>query len=284
MLQGSLSFENVVLVSLSGIPGVGKSTAVALLKESNVLQQLLDPLEKSAIVRLREEPSALWRQRQWTTRFYANPKERALSFQNIVFITHVEAVRETVREAQDYLRRRYGSPFARRILLVVERCMWDQLLFWKVQGSDDMDDDAYMMVWREWNAFVPRVQKILFFETSDIEQTMARVRRRNLREELSKSVSPSTTESSGGDEKQEDQNSQKQGGLTLEYQTTLYNKHCAWYSDSGYTRIEYTEHGALKKEHTIECARLNVDMPYHDQPEALQRLAETLAAELKQYI
>lgn len=258
MLKGFLpcDFKNVVLVSLSGIPGVGKSTAVSLLKKSKLLEDVLFTGEHSTkretthIVYVKE-PSDLWRARGWTSRFYSDPEKRALAFQFLIFTTHTEAVQKRIKKSS------YNAE-GHKIICIVERCMWDQLLFWKVQGVDPMDDDAYMRVWSMWRAFLPDVSKIFFCKTSDIQSTMERVKRRDRKEEFTQSDAQNT-------------------GLTLEYQTKLYKKHCEWYTEGTASIPE--ARGSNPK-----CAHLNMDMPYHNQPEELKRLAIMLADNLREYI
>lgn len=264
MLKGSLgiNWENVVLVSLSGIPGVGKSTAVSLLKKSKLLEDALFVNEYATkrdtthIIYVKE-PSDLWRTHGWTTKFYSKPKKRALAFQFLIFTTHTEAVQK--RLLKTVQQSSYNAK-EDKIICIVERCMWDQLLFWKVQGVDSMDDDAYMRVWNMWRAFLPDVSKIFFCKTTDIQSTMERVRTRDRIEETTLQ-----------------KNSTDSNGLTLEYQTKLYEKHCEWYTEGNASIPE--AHGTNPK-----CVHLNMDMPYHDQLDELKRLAHLIAPELREYI
>lgn len=257
-VKGSPSslFENVTLVCISGIIGVGKSTAIRLLQENpNLILQHLDSSKSEDSVSLCfvKEPSELWRQRQWTTRFYENPQKRALAFQLLVFTTHVAAVRETVEAAKRL------QPHPQKIICIIERSMWDQLLFWKVQGVDSMEDDAYMQTWTLWNEFLPPVSKIFFCKTSNLSATMARVQLR----------------ASMIEEEKE--------GVSLEYQTLLYEKHCEWYTE-GKTNISWTQEGKTYTEKGIDCVHLNTDLPYHEDEDVLKELACELAEELKEYI
>jgi len=282
--------NNVTLVSLSGIPGVGKSTAVSLLQSSSYLEDEVfkyDEFKKNNVhIIYVKEPSDKWRKHGWTTRFYEEPKKRALAFQFIVFTTHVRAVQKALLKKREEIILKYGSFDAEKhkMICIVERCMWDQLLFWKVQLSDDMDDDAYMRVWNMWRQFLPDVSKIFFCKTTNIEATMERVKRRDRREELAFSTplmpfelvtNPNEEGSVGFLLIQEEE--EKKGGLTLEYQTKLYEKHCEWYTEGTASIPE-------AKGENPKCVHLNVDMPYHDQPDELKRLASLLAENLREYI
>lgn len=278
MSRGSLLWDNVVLVSISGIIGAGKSTAITLLEENQdlVLKYLGSQNVSLCFVK---EPSNKWRKHGWTTQFYADPKRMALAFQFLVFTTHVKAVEKAISRKREEEKRR-GAPVG-RIICIVERCMWDQLLFWKIQTERDdyvgetsnvetphvetphvettMEDDAYMQVWNRWNDFLPPISKIFFCKTSDLNKTMERVKLR----------------ASMIEEEKE--------GVSLEYQKILYEKHCEWYTE-GKTNITYTDGKHKRVKHTIDCVHLNTDLPFHTDGDALKELACELAEELREYI
>lgn len=262
MSRGSPLFDNVTLVSISGIIGVGKSTAITLLEENPemILKELYSPPKGgNTTVHLCfvKEPSKKWRKHGWTKRFYANPIERALSFQLLIFTTHVDAVRKAVAKKKLEIEKLPASKA--HILCIVERSMWDQLLFWKIQGSDPMDDDAYMRTWRKWNEFLPPISKIFFCKTSDLNATMQRVQlRASLIEE-------------------------EKDGVSIEYQTLLYEKHCEWYTE-GTTNISYQDGKYARTEKSIKCVHLNTDLPYHEDEGVLQELGKKLAEELNEFI
>lgn len=251
-------FDGVILVSISGIIGAGKSVLVNMLKENPEL--ISDHLVSSRTIHycLVKEPSAKWRKRGWTQRFYANKKEKALSFQLLVFTTHVDAVRKAVERK----KREIGSFDSTKhvMICIVERCMWDQLLFWKIQDMDSMDDDAYMETWSKWNDFLPPVSKIFFCKTTHLDKTMERVALR----------------ASMIEEEKE--------GVSLEYQTLLYEKHCEWYPDTGKTNISWTHGKHAYAERSLDCVHLNTDLPYHEDEAVFKELACEIAEELKVYI
>jgi deoxyadenosine/deoxycytidine kinase len=258
MSRGSL-FKNVTLVSISGIIGAGKSMLIKTLSERPEL--ILEHIESKDSINLCfvKEPSPKWRKHGWTQRFYANPKEKALAFQLLVFTTHVKAVEKAIRKKREEVGSPKGSQKDSPIICIVERSMWDQLLFWKIQGVDSMEDDAYMQVWSRWNEFLPPVSKIFFCKTSDLSKTMERVALR----------------ASMIEEEKE--------GVSLEYQTLLYEKHCEWYTD-GKTNIVWTHGKYTSVEKGVNCVHLSTDMPYHEDEAALKELAYELAEELKEYV
>lgn len=250
MNKGSL-FENVTLVSLSGTIGAGKSVAIARLRESGYVQQELGDDVDVVLVR---EPSEKWRKHGWTPAFYKAPKDRALAFQFLIFTTHVRAVEKAILDAREAQKELGDAASPRPIVCIVERCMWDQLLFWKVQGSDPMDDDAYMQVWKRWDELLPPVSIIFFFKTTNLQTTMERVVERGIEEEKD---------------------------MSIEYQTALFEKHTSWYPEGGYTHIEYKDGKHLRVVSSVKCVHVNTDSPYRDKDEALRGLARTLAQHLK---
>jgi deoxyadenosine/deoxycytidine kinase len=281
MSRGSPFWDNVVIVSISGIIGAGKSTAITLLDENQdlVLKYLGSPNTCLCFVK---EPSKKWRKHGWTNQFYADPQKMALAFQFLVFTTHVKAVEKAIRKKREEHKQK--GTHIERIICIVERCMWDQLLFWKIQGrntgsdygsdygsdsdpdleegspphSSSMEDDAYMQVWNRWNDFLPPVSKIFFCKTSDLNKTMERVKLR----------------ASMIEEEKE--------GVSLEYQQLLYNKHCEWYTE-GKTSITYMDGKHKRIESSIDCVHLNTDLPFHTDGDALRELACELAEELREY-
>lgn len=252
-------FDGVTLVSISGIIGAGKSMLVKALEENPHI--ILDHLDSSTHICFVKEPSPKWRKHGWTQRFYADTKGKALAFQLLVFTTHVDAVRKAVQKKKKEIESKTGSPFdakKERIICIVERSMWDQLLFWKIQGVDSMEDDAYMATWCKWNEFLPPISKLFFCKTSDLTKTMERVQlRASMIEE-------------------------EKDGVTLEYQTLLYTKHCEWYPE-GKSNIVWTHGKYTFRENGVDCVHLSTDLPYHEDEAVLKELACELAEELKEY-
>ena len=208
--------------AFAGIPGVGKSTLLKKMYKSGKLEAALKQrLDYDFVICYVKEPSKLWREKGWLANFYENPDKRALSFQCLVFDTHVDAVLDKLSK----------TPPETLVILITERCMWCQLLFWKVQcdlnraSAEPMDDEAYCRMWRKWRLLIPDVDKIFFCQTSNIQHTMRRIATRAHNEELGIFQSSSEGTSTG-----EEEDIQKAGGLTLEYQTSLMQKHQEWYT------------------------------------------------------
>lgn len=257
----TLPYKNVVLVALSGIPGAGKSTAIRELEQSTILnQRLFDAFpKKKIVVRYVLERSDEWKAKGYLKEFYSNISERALSFQLIVFHSHIEAVQEALRDHGD----------DKFIVCIVDRSVWDQLLFWKHQdrSRDFMDDNAYMLDWNMKSQLIPPVSMIFFCKTKDIQTTMRRMKKReslnsiNGREQLLASMA--------NDNDDDDENTiiENAGGIKLDYQTNLYEKHCQWFASP------LTIHG-------VPCVHLDTQMPYHNDYNALEELAMRLSDEI----
>lgn len=241
------------------------------------------------------EPSGLWREKGYLQAFYEDPKANALAFQLIVFDTHVDAVQKAIypyKDATDTL-----------VVVLVERSMWDQLLFWKLQidlarNKDDvLDDAAYMGVWQKWNMCLPRIEKIFYCSTSDIQKTMQRVKLRARREELgisksgqsipndlvSRSETPSPPPAGT-----EDQPIESVGGLSLEYMVALKNKHDEWYMEP-FAQVPEKDLTIGNDDTTLDlpfvfCSHVNMDLPFHNDREQVEALAKFLAEKMVKFL
>ncbi len=240
--------ERVYLVQLSGIPGCGKSSALRRLRDTGMLQSCLGSGWR---VRFLEEPVELWQQKGWLGKFYADPDHYALAFQLIVFRTHVAAVEALLTEEA-------ATNDSRPLIIIAERSMLDERLFWQLQvdigryTADEMHDEAYTGIWELWKRFVPVPSLIVLFYTSDIQHTMQRLQSRGRAEELCPSPPGPGTELI-----------LDVGGLTAAYQELLFEKHCEWFATP-------------TARDGIPCTHVNVDAPYHVSDGSLKELADTL--------
>ena len=171
----------VYCVTLSGIPGCGKSSLLKGFRKTGFLQEELDKIPQSPLVLIVLEPSKLWRTMGWLQEFYSNPSQNAAAFQFLVFDSHVDAVEAAIEEGKT----RVGTYSS--ILLITERGMLDQLLFWRQQvdanhaSATPLYDAAYTRIWSKWNRFVPTPSLMIFMYTSDLQSTMKRVKARRER-------------------------------------------------------------------------------------------------------
>lgn len=266
------SSPRVLLVSFSGIVGVGKSTIIKRLRKTNALK---DALPSSTYVSYVLEPSRLWQERGWLAKFYANPSHAAAAFQLQVFCTYVEAVEKAIDET----RLPAGTTTH---VIVVERSMFCQRLFWEQQRdggmatADDNYNDAYVLVWQRWRRFIPEVGLIFLFATSNLEFTMRRVQTRARAEELGASSSsaedqPLNASVAGLDT--ESEHVKQVGGLTREYQERLQRKHLEWYTEPRAHPLGAPEEG-------IPCVHISADSPFHVDDGTLQTLATLMAAHI----
>lgn len=185
MIKQRGSVFNCLLVSLSGVIGVGKSTLIHELVnkiKELLLSKINLPEGKHLEVVVVQEPVDEWRSKGWLQDFYANPEKNALAFQMLVYKTHIKAI-------QGALERWENDPTA-IVVCITERSMWDQLLFWKLQvelGRDvALADDAYMEGWSLWKECIPLVSRIFYCKTSTLDQTLERIKLRGRQEEASK--------------------------------------------------------------------------------------------------
>jgi deoxyadenosine/deoxycytidine kinase len=186
------------------------------------------------------EPSDLWRARGWLQAFYEKAVRRGFAFQDIVYDTHVDAVRNKLIEVGN------DKP----VVCVVERCMYDQLLFWTVRCElagpefEPIEDDAYAGLWRKWkDLLIPRVRAIFYLEVSSLEELQRRIKSRGRAEE--------------------------QNGISPEYLEALWDKHNEWMTEP----LTSFPNGD-----SVPCVHINMDAPLTD---IFNDIAVTMAAKIK---
>lgn len=267
----------VFLFPISGIVGSGKSTAMKRLKNSGLLldevHRLWDDTDTLPDVVFVQEPIKLWREKGWVQRYYAEPDLYAAAFQFIVFCTHAQAIEQCIKD---------NAVANRSLVIICERSMYDQLLFWYQQRdlnkltADDMYHDAYMMMWELRHRYVPKPSGIFFFYTSDIQQTMLRVKRRARAEELGVSSYESAEDSLNSSRsgltasKAGPEEIQEVNGLTVDYQERLLERHQAWFTEPIARPPGADASG-------IPCMHVIADAPFHDNDGSLLSLAKRMA-------
>lgn len=247
-----MSRQGLFVFSLSGIPGVGKSTLERCLEANDCLKNKLTEAlgtTTGVSVRFAYEPSAQWEEAGWLATFYSDTQRHAFPFQLLVFDTYVDAVNAQLdslgtTNKEDEI-----------VVCVTERCMWDQLLFWKLQcaltvdkndsSSASLEDVTYMRIWNKWRSFLPNPDKIFFCATSRLEDTLVRVEARN-----------------GSDS----------AGLTHDYEQALLNIHREWFTTPN---TSFPDTGSQ-----IPCVHINMDASYHTDAVALDTLATKIAQEM----
>lgn len=264
----------VITASISGIVGCGKTTAIKRLRKTGLLKAALPLNVHLSFVR---EPSRLWQERGWLAKFYGDPSHNAAAFQFQVFTTYVEAVERTLKEDP-------CPPGCDTHLLIVERSMFDQRLFWKKQcasgmkTADDNYDEAYTLVWSRWREFIPEVNIIFLFQTSDINTTMRRVQARARAEEMGASFSSAEDQplnaSCAGLLNTEAAPIQQVGGLTLAYQEQLHRMHREWFTEPRAHPLGCTDPRGIR------CVHVSADDAYHVNDGSLLRLAQLLAGHI----
>lgn len=156
--------SNIFTVSLEGIIGVSKSTLLRRMEEHRMIEQELTDILKHNNVFVEYQLEPVWR---WGPiedggngmlgDFYDNRTANAYPFQVQVFEDYVDVVRDKIRP---YLKdsndpERAGKP----MVLIVERSMFSQLLFWRLQEDDGhttiTQRTRYMRQWVTWFGHVP---------------------------------------------------------------------------------------------------------------------------------
>jgi deoxyadenosine/deoxycytidine kinase len=249
-----VSMDNVHVIGVVGIIGVSKSTAIDMLEKSGTLSRKL--IKRNAHVCFFQEPSREWRTKGYLQAFYENPAENAAAFQIIVFASAVRAFEELVAE----MRKMHPDPQT-PIVVIADRTHIDQLLFWNLQcdrgNSNWLMNEAYMGVWELWRRFVPIPRHILFFQTSTVQQCMQRLAER------------ANAPHNDGTEVTE------VNGVTIEYQTQLFAKHCRWYTTP-------LAHPPFATPEGIPCTHINVDADFRHDADAFAQLEIRVWEEIKQ--
>jgi deoxyadenosine/deoxycytidine kinase len=262
--------RKIFVVGCCGIPGVGKSSALKRFEKTGVIQELLDAQwennqtkelvahQFSPTVRFVREPTKEWRSKGWLAAYYADQDQEAACFQLNVFDSHVRAVEAAIASA----------PADRDLVLIQERTMYDQQLFWRQQialgfrTATPHYDQAYQAMWSRWRHFVPEPNVLLLFQTSDIQMTMRRVQARARVEEMGASFSESDLTRIP-----EESEITNVGGLTTAYQERLLDLHQQWFSTP-----TARPPGAPKD--GVPCVHINVDAPFHVDDAHLRVLAQ----------
>lgn len=251
-------------VGCCGIIGVGKSSALKRWSKTGILQTILDSAlaainpeseDKPPLICFVPEPTKEWRAKGWLQTYYDNQSEEAFWFQIQVFQSHVEAVEAVIAAA----------PPDRDLILIQERTMYDQRLFWEQQRTlgyrtaTDRHHATYMGIWQRWRQFVPEPSFLLLFETSSLQTTMQRVLARARVEEMGGSFSETELPQTGTE-------IQNAAGVTLNYQENLLKLHHEWYS-------EPVAHPPSAGPEGIPCFGVNADKPFHVDDAHLAALA-----------
>lgn len=264
--------NRVFLFGFSAIIGTGKTSAMKRLEKEQTLQRVLkDAYHLTPYIVFVLEPEDMWVEKasgdiNWLHEFYADRNLNAHPFQLIVFDTHVTVVQSAIDLAQKNAQK------GQDICIVVERTMYDQLLFWKQQVDDKLlttgpiFDASYMRMWRRWLTMIPPVSGIFFLKTDNLQQVMQRLRKR---EEGKKTANmDKSVFYLSGDGIEEEIN--EAGGIPLAYQQALLKRHEEWFTTPFAHPPEAPSDG-------IRCVHLNANANYHTEDAQLEILAGEMA-------
>jgi len=265
----------IFLMAVSAIIGCGKSSIMKRLRQTRVLEEILSQKYGKAVnIIFVKEPEDMWVETikdPWTGEeheinhlesFYAHRDIMAHAFQMFVFDTHITVIEDAVKQAEEQ---------DLDTIILVERSMYDQMLFWKQQLRDNIatatltHHASYVRFWKRWNKFIPQVSLIFFLRTSNLDKTMRRLKNREC---LKKSVDGNKSVfhvSVDGTESE----IQQVGGISRKYQSDLLELHEAFYA-TPYAHPPEAPIGG------IPCVHLDADAPYHEEDVSLFALAEEM--------
>jgi len=229
---------HILSMSCAGIPGTGKSTLLSRFEQDGMLQRHFNDAGCDDVrVIFVHEPMEQWG--DLLERFYTNRDMYAGCFQFNAFVTHVDAVEAAVNAAK-------ADGTNKTVLLLTERSMYDQRLFWTLQVEDQLTtadashDMVYQKVWARWRQLIPELSHVFYLRNADIADTMARVQERARAEEAN--------------------------GLTLDYQQRLLALHDDWYTEPRARPPGAPTDG-------IPCTQLDADPDFRSDDGELRALA-----------
>jgi len=193
IVHSILSDTNRKFIVVDGIIGAGKTTAIKEIEKrlNNMANSATgDKLKIKAIY----EPVDIWKSTGALEYFYKDIKNHAYTFQTFTYITRISSVIDEIYECQD------------ADIYILERSIWtDRYIFMEL--LKDLVGDFQMTMYNEWcdnwSYILPmRVDKWVLLNTS-LDESLKRIASRNRDGETN--------------------------GISVEYQTSLYEKHIAFY-------------------------------------------------------
>lgn len=265
----------VFVVSVSGVIGTGKSTLLKRLSRSETLQRALTRgwmqshagCQPPPLLWVVREPVKEWMDHGWLEQFYGNMELNALAFQLLVVDSRIRAMQAAIAEA-----RAAAAGTGRDIVLLSERCKYDDRLFWTQQAASAFHSEAYVCTWTRWSESLPETALIFLLHTRDIQHTMRRMRARKRAEELRASFS-----SSAEDATATQADIAEVGGVTTTYQEQLMARHFAWFAEPVAQPPGAPAAG-------IPCVHLSADAPYHEDDGTLDEMARIMAAHILRHV
>ncbi len=233
--------EGVFLVGFSGVIGAGKSTILRRINDNLQEPMVQKHLSKGFAVRVVLEPVEEWEREGYLDAFYRDPDTNALAFQMIAFDSYVDQIEKMV-----------AATLERPLILLVERTMLDQMLFWTLQidnrrlTANWLGDEAYQRIWKRWSRFIPDTILRYYYRVSDPLVAVARIKKRNRGAEI---------RSSG----EGVQNAPEEGGVDIPYITALWQMHEEWFKNG--------------------CSVIDGDSSHHKSDGSLEKLVERILSE-----
>lgn len=166
--------DNVFVVAIEGAIGTGKSTFITRTQQTQLFKRELDNMlgHNKVHVVCRLEPVETWRENGMLQDFYDHKLENAYAFQVQVFEDHVAVVRQAIAP---YLKGSGDSREGQPVVLIMERSMFSQLLFWRQQEHDGFTTLTqrirYMKQWQTWRNYIPSPHLYVFMRIPHEDDT-----------------------------------------------------------------------------------------------------------------
>ncbi len=243
--------SDILIVCLAGGIGVGKTTLVQKLQATGKLDAALNEYDVDVTYVL--EPSKLWSEMGWLKQFYEDRVKNAFPFQLVVYHTHIEATAQKILAAK-----REG----RRLLVISERGIFCQKLFFHLQQKNALEETAYELIWKCHRILIPPVAGVIYLKLSP-EQAMERYEERRARKMKDSTIQ--LDQQDDGD------------GPDLAYQTRLIETHEQWYTDG-----KCCPPGM---ETPVPCMHVDVsEQPYHKSDHSLDETTSKILHFIKTQI
>lgn len=177
--------SNIILVSIEGNIGAGKSTLIKQLQECSTTSDinivyLQEPVNEWNKVRDRDGVTIL-------ENFYENPSKYAFPFQMMAYITRLKLIMNAIEENTNYINEMNKSS---KTIIVMERSLWtDKNIFAKMLYDDGkigkMEYDIYNLWFNEFVGKIPPMKVIYLKVPPSICLERIKKRNRNGEENIS---------------------------------------------------------------------------------------------------
>lgn len=293
--------DNIFVVAIEGIIGTGKSTLIERMEATDMLKVELDKILHHSKVHVQYvvEPVHRWRAKEeggngMLEDFYQHKEANAYPFQVQVFEDHVDVVRNAIGP---YLPSSGNTTLAGQpMVLVMERSMFSQLLFWRQQIEDGFTTqtqrDRYWRQFCTWTRYVPVPALYVLLRVPHEEDNGCDDRDERLRRELRRIQRRIQARGRGEEmsQQQDDDATASNGDKTIMKQSLgnwdgagePLDQEFMAYNGKLLARHEmYWPSGACNPEELLEravgCVHCDASRPYDNDNNALREVAREIA-------